>query len=338
MRISASCFILPVLIVTMGCADYAHVRVSEIDELQLITNNDSQINYGNTIEFEVNAILKNGDSKNITRHPDLSINSENQIDRTSNNAVLITNHPSTFEDTSIAIELSIIDEDKTVASLSDLKLNYSGTIRVNARTNDGEHGKTQRKSGVTLFNPNGVTGRPGENGIAGENGIHCTTHIWKKSKTIFVRVENDSSGVIWKYKSHSCDSVIIDLSGGNGGDGGNGGEGGNGKDGKSTRPPGNGGDGGIGGNGGNGGNAGSILIFVHTSAKEFIPRIKIIQSGGKKGLAGNMGVAGIAGIPYKNGAKGKSGQDGLNGIVGTDGQSGPPPVISIIDFNYDKLY
>lgn len=330
--------ILPALIVLLlvGCADYANVEVGNIDSLKLKEDSDEKINHGNSFNFEVLAVMKNGSEENITRHPDLKIESDFLIQK-EENAFLLEARPLTFEDKNYTVSLSISDASKDVHSIDQLELNYNGGFWIPSESLNGMDGEPQRKSGVTLFNPNGVDGRPGLDGQNGQDGGNYTGYIWMENQELRLRIENDNTSIVWKYKSRRCDTIFIDLSGGDGGNGGAGGEGGNGKNGKATKVPGDGGNGAIGGNAGSGGNGGSILIFVHHNAEFIIPKINVIQNGGQSGQNGSGGLAGTPGNPFKGQRNGSLGEHGRNGIQGNMGETGPSPVISIINFDFQEL-
>ncbi|NRA12712.1 MAG: collagen-like protein [Crocinitomicaceae bacterium] len=320
----------------MGCADYAKVEVANVETLKIKEPENEKINHGNSFNFEVYAIMKNGKEEIISKHPDLKIESK-LIVQDEVNGFLLEARPSTFKDTSYAISLSISDESDEVLSHDQLQLNYNGGLWIPSESLKGQNAKSQQKSGVTLFNRNGVDGKPGLNGENGQHGGNYTGYIWMENQELRFRMENDSTSIVWKYKSRKYDTIFIDLSGGDGGNGGTGGEGGNGKNGKGTKPPGNAGNGAIGGAAGSGGNGGSILIFVHTNAKFIIPKINVIQFGGQPGQNGSGGLAGSPGQPVKGQRNGSLGEHGRNGLQGNMGIQGPKAVISIISFDFQEL-
>lgn len=336
MLLKLSIFPILIALLFVGCADYERVEVANIELLKLEEPSDEKINHGNTFQFEVLAVMKNGSEENITRHPDLKIESE-FLDPNEENTFRLEARPFTFQEKNYAVSLSISDASKEVQSIDQLQLNYNGGFWIPSESSKGTDAEPQRKSGVTLFNPNGVDGKPGFDGEDGQDGGNYTGYIWMENQELRFRMENDSTGIVWKYKSRKYDTVFIDLSGGDGGNGGAGGEGGDGKNGKNAKALGNGGNGANGGNAGSGGNGGSILIFVHHNAEFIIPKINIIQYGGQAGQNGPGGLAGSPGKPVKGQRNGSLGEHGRNGIQGNMGKAGPGVVISIINFDFEAL-
>ncbi len=336
MLLKHSIFPILIALLIVGCADYAKVEVANIELLKLEEPSDEKINHGNSFKFEVLAVMKNGREENITRHPDLKIESK-FLNPNEENAFRLEARPLTFQDKNYAVSLSISDASKEVQSIDQLQLNYKGGFWIPSESLKGTDAEPQRKSGVTLFNPNGVDGKPGFDGEDGQNGGNYTGYIWMENQELRFRMENDSTSVVWKYRSKKCDTIFIDLSGGDGGNGGTGGEGGNGKNGKATKAPGNGGNGASGGTAGSGGNGGSILIFVHRNAEFIIPKINVVQYGGHSGQNGSGGLAGNPGKPVKGQRNGSLGEHGRNGIQGNMGKAGPGHVISIINFDFEEL-
>jgi hypothetical protein len=331
---SISLFFIVLLFV--GCADYAKVEVAKVESLMLKESSEEKINHGNAFKFEVLAVMKNGREENITRHPDLKIESEFLVQK-EGNAFQLEARPLSFESTNYAVSLTIADASDTVQSTDHLELNYNGGLWIQSASLKGMNAQPQGKSGVTLFSPNGVEGKAGIDGENGQDGGNYTGYIWMENEELRFRMENDSTSIVWKYKSRKCDTIFIDLSGGVGGNGGAGGEGGDGKNGKVAKAPGNGGNGANGGNAGSGGNGGSILIFVHHNAEFIIPKINIIQYGGQAGQNGPGGLAGNPGKPIKDQKNGSLGEHGRNGIQGNMGKAGPGVVISIINFDFEAL-
>ena len=336
MSLNRFTFSFLIILLLTGCADYSKVELVNVESLTIEEPEEAKINHGSSFGFEVLAVMKKGARKNITRHPDLKINSEYFV-KQEGIEFLIEERPLTFKDLVYPVALSISDGSKKIQSVDQLQLNYNGGIWVQSSSLKGKNAPPQKKSGVTLFNPNGVDGKPGFDGENGENGGNYTGYLWMDNQELRLRMENDSTGIIWKYKSRSCDTIFIDLSGGDGGNGGPGGEGGDGKNGKATKAPGNGGNGANGGKAGSGGDGGSILIFVHQNAEFIIPKINVIQYGGQPGLNGPGGLAGQPGKPVKGQKNGSLGEHGRNGAQGIMGESGPKHVISIINFDFQEL-
>jgi len=336
MRLVFYFVLLIVITLFYGCANSVNIEVSEIKSIRLEIDENEDLNHGSSFEIKVVAELKKGTEKNITKHPNLKIESK-AVTQLNNSTYTISERPTDFSDTIYNIDISIHDKVSAFDTSDSLVLNYQGAININPSSHDGRDGVNRRKGGVTLFNRNGVVGQHGDPGLSGENGGHFTAYLWRQGSEVRLRIENDSTGTVWKYKSRSCDSIIIDISGGNGGDGSDGGEGGNGKNGKKGKAPGNGGNGGIGGNGGNGGEGGSILIFVHSNAEHLVNKISFLQKGGKAGKAGHGGIGGVSGKTIKGQDKGSTGTNGTSGRDGNDAVEGPKPVISIIDFDFKAL-
>ncbi|MDA9275157.1 collagen-like protein [Crocinitomicaceae bacterium] len=320
----------------LGCADYAKVELANVDYLRIEESPKEKINHGSSCNFEVLAMMKKGNEENITRHPNLKIESEFLFPN-DELAFTLKARPLSFEDTSYAVTLFLSNESDSVKSDDQLQLNYHGGLWIHSESQAGINAEPQRKSGVTLFNPNGVDGKPGINGGNGQDGGNYTGYLWSTGNELRFQMENDSTGNVWKYKSLNCDTLFIDLSGADGGNGGTGGEGGNGKNGKGTKLPGNAGNGGNGGTAGSGGDGGSILIFVHKNAESYIPKINVLQFGGQPGINGRGGLAGNPGKPLKGQRNGSLGEHGRNGNQGSMGKSGPNPVISIINFDFQEL-
>ena len=331
MTIHVKLIVLIASLLLFGCADYAKVDAENIASLALEPSDTNPINHGATFGIEVVAILKNGDSKRITKHPNLTLESE-YLARISPNEYKLIERPISFEDTNYALTLSFKDETNELTSVDSLHLNYQDGLWIHTSAQDGDNGRHQRKGGATLFSRHGVDGKNGDVGAKGDDGGNYTAYIWMINRTTHLRIENDSTGIIWKYKSNSCDTLVIDLSGGNGGNASDGGEGGNGKNGSGSKVPGNGGNGGNGGEGGDGGNGGSILLFVHTNAQSILPQITILRASGQGGNLGNPGIGGVSGKAIKNQRKGTTGKTGEPGVDGKNGTNGPKPVISIINF------
>ena len=320
----------------LGCADYAKVELANVDYLRVQEPSNEKINHGSSFSFKVLAVMKKGNDENITRHPNLKIESE-FITPNDEMAFSINARPNSFKATNYPVTLSLSDESNTAKSDDQLQLNYNGGLSIQSESLTGINAEPQRKSGVTLFNPNGADGRPGIDGGNGQDGGNYTGYLWLTEDELRFRMENDSTGVVWKYKSLNCDTLLIDLSGGDGGNGGTGGEGGDGKNGKGTKLPGNAGNGANGGKAGSGGSGGSILIFVHQNAESYTPKINVLQFGGQPGINGRGGLAGNPGKAIKGQRKGLLGEHGRNGLQGNQGKPGPKPVISIINFDFQKF-
>lgn len=323
-------------LILLGCADYTNVELANIDYIQIGSNISAPSNYGFPFEMSVKAIMKNGTNENITNHPGLIIESS-AIKQLSQNQYQLIEHPISFQDTSYAIKLSLRDESAAITSFDSIRVLYTNGIWIRSSSQNGQSGKQQKKGGATLFSRDGVPGRIGENGENGLYGTNFTAYLWKIEDEVRVRIENDSTGEVWKYKSKNCDTIIIDISGGNGGNASNGGEGGDGKDGKDSKLSGNGGNGGDGGIGGNGGNGGSVLLFIHPESEYLIPKILVINTGGLSGTKGTAGKGGDSGKAIKNQEKGTIGKSGKDGTQGEKGINGPKPVISVINFDFQEL-
>lgn len=323
-----------------GCAVLTGIDVSDIKHLEMEIPDDQAINHGRVITVNYYAITTKNKRKRLNAKSGIKVDCP-AIEQVMWNRLRIIERPEQFANQTYDVTLSIQGESKTIKEKVPLKLNYKGNLIINAEGGFGKKGFDGDSGGQTLFGRDGTQGRTGNVGEDGENGDHYTIHIWKDGYEYRVRIEDDSTGVVWKYKSLECDSIILYINGGFGGDGGRGGDGGSGKPGKVSekkfKVPGNGGKGGTGGNGGKGGNGGSALIFVHTNARKMANRIRIENYGGLGGEAGQPGRGGLPGEPAKGQDPAEHGAIGISGSNGEKGVDGPNPVISIHAFDFSRL-
>ena len=335
MRIKASFSSLLLVLLITSCNNYSKIEITNIESLSLKVGEGESVNYGLEFNAKVLAHFKNGNAEDISGHPNLTLESQ-FFRQTEDSKLMLIAKPFSFEDTSYAVHLILVDEFDSVQSKDQVKLNYQGSIVVLPSTFPGQDGIDAQKGGNTLFGRDGADGKQGQNGADGDSGDNYTAHIWKEDNEIKMMLEDDSTGVRCKYKSLSCDSIFINISGANGGNGGKGGDGGNGKDGKSIEKggklPGNGGNGGNGGDGGNGGNGGSIIIFLHPNAAHLRENIFVQNHGGNAGMMGLPGLGGDPGATARGQKQGDQGEVGNLGLKGKDGLDGPNPVVSIIAF------
>jgi hypothetical protein len=335
-----SAYYLLIVLLALSSCGVLSLEVKDIDWIEMEVLEDQEVNHGSDFTVKFSAITKKGSRKKLNEKHGVIVSSP-EIEQLEWNRLKIIDVPEDFKNTSYPVVLTLQDEDKKLIASTNIFLNYKGNININAIALDGIDGIQGDDGGQTLFGRNGTEGKPGANGTDGANGDHYTIHIWKDGYEYRMRIEDDSTGTIWKYKSIDCDELFFDMSGGHGGAGGRGGEGGIGKPGKVTdskqKKPGDGGFGGNGGNGGAGGNGGSALIFIHPNAKEIKERIRIVNYGGTGGQGGLPGEGGVPGRPGKGQKPAKHGTMGKVGQQGEDGIDGPESTISIISFDFKLL-
>jgi hypothetical protein len=187
----------------------------------------------------------------------------------------------------------------------------------------GKAGSGDRAGGDGGNGLNGSDGSVGGSGSPGEN-LEINVGIGQNQTTgqtiLKVEVKSLSTGKSYFYKIDPLKGKLnIYADGGNGGTGGSGGRGGSGGSGGSgsvSGKAGNGGHGGNGAQGGDGGNGGQVTIYVHASAKEYLPCITVQNKGGLGGNGGSAGSGGSCPNNCKSGENGKGGNYGRNGIEG----------------------
>lgn len=317
-----------------GCKSSTELVVSDITSVYFEIDERETINHGVEFRAEIIAVHKDGREVPITNNKIAEVRSS-ILERINPSTFIIGNNPTSFSDTNYLIEFYVNDGSEQFIGYDSLNLNYKNSINVLNTSNEGATGTNGVNGGNTLFGRNGGKGRAGAHGNNGEHGDNYTVHIWNEGSETRLILEDDSTGIKWKYRCQSCNSISIDLSGANGGNGGDGGNGGNGKPGKTPdKLPGDGGDGGDGGNAGDGGNGGSVIVFLHPNAQEMKKKITILNSGGNPGMIGIPGKGGMSGKAQKGQERARTGEVGRVGEKGQRGQDGPKPIFSVIAFDF----
>lgn len=228
---------------------------------------------------------------------------------------------------------SIKSEDIKYDQTFDIKMNFKDATSLNFDGTKGMGGANGTNGGIPVLLRDGKAGDQGGNGGNGGPGKVITVRIKKeldellKKEIYFVYVTNDSTKEESVFRClHPEKGLEINVRGGDGGNGGKGGDGSKGKNGVKTesedRRPGDGGNGGYGGNGGNGGKGGKVTVIAHTNAADLFVYLKIDNSGGRAGGAGQGGAGGAAGqaaTGQSNGTNGKAGGNGSEGLPGEQG-------------------
>lgn len=311
------------LLLLAACGE--KLSVSQIRSVYLEYNQASELNYGNSFEGQVKALLTGGEEVDITTNRKMSFQSQDLIK--SGSLFTIVKEPVTFNDDNIRYTIAISDKHETFTHKDSLALNFRGSLTIRKIGITGTTGNTPKDKGSTWLFRDGKTGQRGEDGGIGGNGRHLIVYIWKESDMYYFHVEDTISHQILKYKCDGQGRVEINVSGGIGGNGGNGGAGGKGKDGEKDdegkiKRPGDGGAGGDGGNGGDGGTGGSLRVIIHPSATDITSHLNLISFGGEGGNGGRGAEGGKPGTPLDGqqpGANGANGRIGLQGRKGHDG-------------------
>jgi hypothetical protein len=323
-----------------SCGNSKKLDIANIQRLYIDHNPDQNINYGKQISAKVVALMISGEEIVVTNHKKLQINSP-KLDFTSSDQVKILGHPTTFNNEVIIAELVMSDKEETFSATDSVALNYRGPLHIGEYFRSGSDGEDQKNRGTRLVGRNGKDGDDGPLGENGTNGGNYTVHIWKVEAESRVKVTNNVSGEVWRYKSVNNDECVFDFPGGAGGDGGDAGDGGDGKDGKVTEDgsdrTGHGGDGGNGGNGGNGGHGGIVSVIIHTNASASAGKVAVNNPGGRNGTYGEGGKAGKGGTADTGQVDGLPGLIGVRGVAGSHGNQGPTTVVKVEEFDISTM-
>lgn len=231
--------------------------------------------------------------------------------------------------------------DTNIQHVLKLPVKYSDTLTFNFSGEIGEPGYFGRNGGSLS-----TSNRDGEPGINGAKGatpaglnvvlIPLESDFGDLLKILFI---SDSFKHIVLLNADSG-QVYIQMNGGQGGRGGNAGNGANGQTGMKNARLNYGGDGGRGGFGGDGGNGGEMFLVTNKQGEQYSGVVQLMNAGGKGGLGGFGGSGGKsyprdgAGFFERKFFKHK-GIDGSMGSRGYNGNSGPNPILWIV--NDDEL-
>ena len=325
-------------LILIGCGS-VRVDIANIQKLEIDYNSSQNINHGSKFAGNVMAVMIDGEEIDVTGHKHLEFNSRD-LESFGKNQMRIISHPTSFDSAYVFATITMDDGKESFTSIDSIPMNYKGPITVIANGEHGRSGDNGSKGGTRLLGRDGKDGGDGEDGQGGQSGGNYTAHVWKEGKETRIRIQNDGTQEIWRYKTIGGKDVEIEIGGGHGGNGGNGGEGGDGKDGivndKKDKSPGDGGNGGRGGSAGAGGDGGSLLVFVHENAADAV-EIQIRNAGGDAGVAGQGGVAGRGGSPDSGQTAGSDGMNGMNGLSAGDGTNGPQMTMSVISFDFSGM-
>ncbi len=318
-------FIVPSLLLLTACGG-SKLIVSEIRSLEFEYSPGAELNFGNTFEGRIKAMMNNGDEIDVTSHRKLDFISDDVSKF--GKSFTITKHPQNFNDDIAVISMTVTDKEESFVRKDTLRMNFQGGLRILGYGGDGANGEDQKDRGSPWLFRDGKTGDDGTPGQPGGNGEQLMAHIWKEHDLYYIYVTNREGTITWRYKTLATAPVKFDVSGGDGGRGGNGGNGSDGKDGEKDedgklKRPGDAGNGGNGGNGGDGGNGGSVTLTIHPDAADISSHLEYSLGGGNGGDGGKGGTAGKPGqalsgqTAASNGTNGRQGLHGRTGMTGT---------------------
>ncbi|MBL1279824.1 MAG: collagen-like protein [Fluviicola sp.] len=325
----------------ISCGSSKKFNVAEIASIYMEYNPAADLNYGKEFQATIFARMLDGREVDITKKKKLSFISEDIKKLSSKNTFLVVKKPTSFTDETISVSYAFSGKEETFTDAQTIKMNLRGSLIILADGIDGENGVNRKSRTGRIIFRDGKDGENGGNGTFGTNAKQLTCYIWKKGNYNYVSVNNLTNNEVWKYKFAVNGTLLVNASGGDGGNGGRGGNGGSGQNGEINKNNkqlrvGDGGDGGNGGNGGNGGDGSVVNVFIHPSASSVSSSITVVNIGGTGGRNGTAGTAGNPGKPLSGQLLGRKGRVGLRGIRGVAGVNGPPPSITVIDFDISQ--
>ncbi|MGB0915460.1 MAG: hypothetical protein ACPGVI_05270 [Crocinitomicaceae bacterium] len=333
-------YIFFILLIT-SCGSVKKLEVNEIRTVYVEYNPVEAVNFGSEIEAKIIAMMHDGSEIDITNNRKLTITSEDIIKNGLTKKFKIVKRPTSFNDNTANIHLTIRDKEDTYQRTDSIRMNFKGDLYIDARGEDGFPGESQKNKSSRLLLRDGKHGDHGTHATNGQNADEYVSNIWQEAGMTFIYMRNTRTGMVWRYKTLGQGTITFDLTGGNGGNGGDGGDGGNGRDGrlsdgKYTRP-GNGGDGGNGGNSGSGGNGGTVHVMIHPNNSVIETKLVYVTDGGIRGNSGKAGKGGRPGTPVNGQAAGRSGRPGYTGQSGRNGIDGQVQPLNFQEFEFNQF-
>lgn len=321
-----------------ACSIFQHNRT--LTEIEIRLEDNQEVNYGNTINYDIYAIYSNGKEKKINKEEELSLQVSGAKYNQKQGKIYLPSYPTEFLSDSIYISAEYHHNGVTKTDSTFIVYNYKGSTYLYFNGTKGTQGGAGRDGKTPLLFRDGTDGMGGEAGVQGGKGHDLTVYIWKEKETYFIKIIDLTADTTYFYKANQMSTVFAIFSnGGQGGQGGSGGDGGNGKDGlvssSKTRVPGDGGNGGNGGQGGVGGQGGNIYVFIHPYAVDFQPKLKLTNEGGNPGAGGNLGKAGQGGKAATGQTAGSPGVDGVKGSAGYQGPAGDIINVEVMAFDIE---
>lgn len=310
-----------------GCGNSRRIKVNDVERLIVDYDSYQPTNYQTPITGTICAEMRSGEQTCFKNNANLSF-SPNVDVKVNKERIVVTTAPSAFLVQKVPVSMRYTDKDEHfVESFDTLYINFRAPLNLETTARRGQNGNRGSDGRSEVLFRDGREGEAGQHGQHGEPGQNYEIYVWRDSVgTVFLYVNNLSTGQIAKYNIVGDATFSLSADGGNGGNGGDGGNGGNGKNfetsGNKVKYAGNGGRGGQGGNGGNGGSGGNIRCVIHPSASSYREKLIFSANGGRGGDNGTGGNGGKAGTPHPNQSVPFDGSRGLNGLRGLSGMNG----------------
>ncbi|MBS3914555.1 MAG: hypothetical protein KG003_08650 [Bacteroidetes bacterium] len=322
---------------------YSCVNSKKFTEIKILFDKDSELRPAGMVHFGVLATGKNGKKISTKGYLKGKYNIENYVFETSgasaDGAILYIDSQ---ENRDIHTTFTIIAHPLKNPDLRDsisVPLTYEGKVHWDFSGDGGKEGKSRgaRVLPMRIGGTGLASGKTGDTGVSGNNGVDIHLYIYKKHDDSFYKRNGfDVYAVLAKtenlsyqkftYIAEKYGSLAMNCDGGSGGDGGDGGPGTDGRDAYEKKAAGSGTDGGMGGNGGSGGTGGNVIVHIDSNAMDFVKYLKITNRGGRGGKGGEGGAAGKGGRNL-DGTYAPDGRKGYRGRNGDDGRDGTGPEI-----------